>query len=154
MHSSLEVADKLLELAAADGRSLTPMQLIKLVYICHGWMLGLYGERLISDDVQAWKYGPVIPKLYQAVKNFRDQAVTGPLSEDGTAFDEIEEDLIRQVYQAYGARSGIALSELTHRSGTPWHSTVKPSGWGLVISDDLIEQHYKELATRYGSQAQ
>ncbi|MBN8811185.1 MULTISPECIES: hypothetical protein [unclassified Sphingomonas] len=38
------VADRLLELAAADGRERTPMQLPKLAYIAHGWHLALHGR--------------------------------------------------------------------------------------------------------------
>ena len=67
MHDSNKIANEFLRLAKESGQSLTPMQLLKLVFIAHGWMLGLYGEPLISDDVQAWKYGPVIPDLYQTL---------------------------------------------------------------------------------------
>ena len=62
------VANEFIHLAKADGRSLTPLQLIKLTYIAHGWMLTLYGRPLIVDEVEAWKYGPVIPDLYQATR--------------------------------------------------------------------------------------
>lgn len=43
-------------------------------------MLGLYGVPLIRDDVQAWKYGPVIPQVYHAgaVKDYRGRPVYGP----------------------------------------------------------------------------
>jgi uncharacterized phage-associated protein len=32
------VANEFIRLAAEDGRTLTPLQIIKLVYIAHGWM--------------------------------------------------------------------------------------------------------------------
>jgi len=44
MHSSITIANQLIKLAEAEGKTLTPMQLIKLVYLCHAWMLGLYGQ--------------------------------------------------------------------------------------------------------------
>ncbi len=31
------------------------MQLIKLVYLCHGWTMGLYSRPLI-ENVEAWQY--------------------------------------------------------------------------------------------------
>jgi uncharacterized phage-associated protein len=55
------VANRFLELAEAEGRSLTPLQLMKLVYIAHGWMLGIHQRPLIKDHIEAWKLGPVIP---------------------------------------------------------------------------------------------
>jgi uncharacterized phage-associated protein len=58
------IANYFIARAAADGKRLTPLQLIKLVYIAHGWYLGLTGEPLINEPPEAWQYGPVIPSLY------------------------------------------------------------------------------------------
>ena len=38
------------------------MQVLKLVYYCHAWMLGLYGRPLIRQPIEAWRYGPVVPE--------------------------------------------------------------------------------------------
>lgn len=151
MHDSNKVANRLLELATENGDTLTPMQLLKLVYICHGWMLGLYGVPLINDSVQAWKYGPVIPRLYNSVRAFRDQPVSARLTESdrNDVFLDIEDQVIRQTYSIYGQMSGPALSRLTHQDGTPWEQTFEPGVYGLVISNDLIEDHYSMLANKH-----
>ena len=62
MHSSIRIAVEFLELAKNQThyKEITTMQLLKLVYIAHGWMLGLYDKPLISDEVEAWQYGPFI----------------------------------------------------------------------------------------------
>jgi uncharacterized phage-associated protein len=147
MHDSNLIANELLDLAAQKGDTLTPMQLLKLVYIAHGWMLGLYGVPLIRDDVQAWKYGPVIPRLYNSIKDFRANPVQGPLNvRECPPLVDIECDLIAQVYNKYGAMNGIALSNLTHKPGTPWALTFKDGEHDIVISNDLIESHYADLA--------
>ena len=148
MKSSLTVANRFLELAEAEGDTLTPMQLIKLVYIAHGWMLGLYGRPLIKDEVQAWQYGPVIPRLYKAVKSYRSQPVEGPLAARGAGedLDAAEKDIVDQVFGLYGGYSGPALSRITHAPGTPWTKTYEPGSFGFTISNDLIEDHYQKLA--------
>jgi uncharacterized phage-associated protein len=147
MHDSNLVANRFLELASEHGDTLTPMQILKLVYIGHGWMLGMYGVPLIVDDVQAWKFGPVIPRLYNAVKDFRDNPVRGPLPvRDCPLLIDIETDLISQVYDQYGSMTGPSLSRLTHQAGTPWALTYREGVNGLVISNDLIEEHYNQLA--------
>ena len=61
------VADFLL---ANSDRKLTPMEVNKLVYISHGWMLALHDESLISEKIEAWKHGPVIPSLYHKFKMY------------------------------------------------------------------------------------
>jgi uncharacterized phage-associated protein len=149
MKSSLLVANRFLDLAKQKNDSLTPMQLIKLVYIAHGWMLGMHGRPLIKDEVQAWQYGPVIQNLYNVIKNFRSQPVVGPLeTNDNNDLDETESDIVDQTYNLYGHYSGPALSRITHAPGTPWTNTYSPGAFGKVISNDIIEDHYQILATR------
>lgn len=149
MHDSRTVANRFLTLAQEAGDCLTPMQVLKLVYIAHGWMLGLYGRPLIKDEVQAWQYGPVIPTLYNAMRDYRGSVVTNALkapAEDTLTANE--DDLVQQVYGMYGKKSGPALSRLTHADGTPWDLTYRPGSFGLVIPTDTIEDHYQRLAAK------
>ncbi|MBN9555723.1 MAG: DUF4065 domain-containing protein [Alphaproteobacteria bacterium] len=148
MHDSRTIANEILRVAEAHGNSLTPMQLLKLAYIAHGWSLGLYGNPLISNDVQAWQYGPVIPDLYNAVKNFRGRPVQFPIegAPHGDVLTPAEANLIRQVVQLYGDKSGPALSRLTHAPGTPWAQVYEDGTFGIDIPNDIIEDHYKRLA--------
>ena len=44
---------------------LTPLHINKLVFFSHGWNLGILKKPLIVDVVEAWKYGPIIPSIYQ-----------------------------------------------------------------------------------------
>lgn len=151
MASARAVANEFIRLAEEDGRNFTPLQIIKLAYIAHGWMLALYHRPLIDDRIEAWKYGPVIPSLYHDLKQFGAGSVTHPLTRrgffsDGPPLDEHEKDLVAQVYRVYGKMTGIQLSRLTHQQGTPWASTWTPESRGVPISNDLIEEHYRRLA--------
>ncbi len=146
--SARAVANEFIRLAEAEGKSLTPLQLIKLTYLAHGWMLALYQRPLISDRIEAWKYGPVIPDLYRALRDYGSGNVTSPIV-GGSRFvplDAQERDLIRQVYERYGNKNGILLSRLTHQPGTPWHMTWETDSLGRGISNDLIAEHYRQLA--------
>lgn len=144
------IANELIRLATAEGRGLTPMQLVKLTYIAHGWSLALLGRPLIGDHVEAWKYGPVIPSLYQYVKQYGSAPVTSPipvtLFSRAQSLDATDEALVRDVYAKYGKLTGIQLSHLTHKPGTPWFNVFDPDGWGIQIPNELIQRHYQELA--------
>ena len=130
MHDSRTVANRLLALAAAKSDTLTPMQVLKLVYIAHGWMLGLYGRGLIGDEVQAWQYGPVIPKLYNAMRSYGARFVTKMLNAPShDDLEDNEQDIVRQVYDIYGKKTGPALSRLTHAPGTPWARCPACAAW-------------------------
>ena len=154
MHDSATVANRFLELANEAKKTLTPMQLLKLVYIAHGWSLGLYGVPLIRHEVQAWQYGPVIPELYERIRKFKSLPVEGPVK--ASRRDQLSDrdlDIIRQVFVRYGDLPGPALSRITHADGTPWTLTYRPGTFGLVISNDLIEDYYFRLANRNDASA-
>jgi uncharacterized phage-associated protein len=152
MANSISVANRLLELAEAKGDSLTPMQLLKLVYIAHGWMLGLYSKPLINERVEAWQYGPVIPALYGHLRQYRGAPVSKKIKTlfNNPELDDVENDVVKQVYDAYSKFSGVQLSRMTHADGTPWANTYERGSFGKVIPVDLIEDHYKQLAARSG----
>ena len=77
--SALSVANELIRLSQESKKPLTPMQLIKMIYIAHGWMLGIYKRPLIHNRIEAWKYNPVIPDLYQSLKRYGSGYITQEL---------------------------------------------------------------------------
>ncbi|MCS1417467.1 MAG: hypothetical protein M2R46_05222 [Verrucomicrobia subdivision 3 bacterium] len=129
----------------------TPMQLIKLVYIAHGWMLGIHGRSLISEHVEAWKYGPVIPSTYRRYKSFRGSKITREPIDRTKDFTEEQSEHIQEVVDAYLEYSGIVLSAITHQEGTPWEVTCREFGDGCIIPNEVIKRHYKKLAAEDAS---
>lgn len=155
--SSIAVANEFIRLGMQDGKYFTPMQLLKLTYIAHGWHLGFFEKPLTDDDVEAWKYGPVIPNLYKAIKHHRGNSIHTQiplLDGEYTTLSKDNQDIIRFTYQRYGHLDGIALSSLTHQVGTPWYQFFNDITWGRKIPDSIIANHYtqklKELKVEYG----
>ncbi len=146
--SCLSVAKYILVKAEEQSRMLTPMKLIKLVYMAHGWMLGLYGRPLFRENAEAWKYGPVIRELYREVKQYRNNSIPPsrfkPVGID-LNFDEDEKSVMDQTVSVYGRYSAIHLSMMTHAKGTPWDIVYNEIGHDFVIPNDLIEEHYASL---------
>ncbi|RRD41629.1 DUF4065 domain-containing protein [Comamonadaceae bacterium OH3737_COT-264] len=148
MYDVLTVADAILKIAAQQGKTLTPMQLVKLTYIAHGWSLGLRGRDLFRNRIEAWRYGPVIPDLYHATKVYGRSPI--PINALGN-IDEIrvspeDKQFLEEVLAKYGHLSGISLSYITHQAGTPWTQVYKPDVSDQEIPDDLIAHHYRDLA--------
>lgn len=143
--SSETIAAWFLKKASESRTQLTPMQVNKLVYLAHGWNLGVYGRPLIPESVEAWKYGPVIPSIYHRLKHFKGNPVTDILR--GTPQGE-NIPILEKIWQSYGQFTGLQLSTVTHESGTPWHIAWHAMGAkdmiGCPIPDSLIQAHYKE----------
>jgi len=162
------IANFFIDAAAAEGKHLTPLQIIKLVYIAHGWHLGLTGEPLINEPPEAWRYGPVIPSLYHALKIYGNEPVQrritdfvpDPASQWNLSMTEVQpptepqiSKFLQSVWKAYGHLNGSQLSALTHRIGTPWYQTWETTGAkyskGFDIPEQSIGNHYRELNTQY-----
>ncbi len=147
-HDAGVIANMLIKLGAEKNRPFTPMQIIKLVYICHGFMLGLYHRPLIIQPIEAWKYGPVIETLYASMRKYGGSHVTKEIR-TGLSFkskgklDEYEQDIVEQVFNKYSYLSGIELSTLTHQEGTPWYIVWHERGGKRgIIPNDIIESYY------------
>lgn len=137
-HSASAVANALLTRAGARG--LDPMKLIKLSYLAQGWMLGLYGEPLIWEDAEAWKYGPVFREIYREVAG--RPIVQHLISMDRPILTPRETHLVNQIWDKYGTMTGIQLSALTHEKGSPWDVTYRRYGQNAVIPKNLIRDYY------------
>lgn len=123
MKHAVAVSNALVGMAERDGRSLTAQRILKLTYLAHGWTMALYNRHLLKESVAAWEYGSTIPELYKAVLQFRSHPVE-VLPDAGETLDDLEMDLVQQVYDLYGHLSGPALSRLTSAKGTPWGLTA------------------------------
>lgn len=142
----------LLKKAAEAGGGLTPLQINKLVYICHGWTLGKLERPLIenrSGQIEAWKYGPVVRNVYDRLKRWGAEEVTfDSFCEDfgsyglGTegakellseGLSDLEENdpeiykLLDIVWNVYKDFTGGQLITITHKDETPWRKHVRYS---------------------------
>ena len=140
-YDARQIANWFIQRAAQEGRPLSIMALLKLVYIAHGWNLEIQGKPLISNRIEAWQYGPVIPDVYRA---FRPQgvAVRQPDPNYATPSDPTDTAFLEEIYGIYGRMSPFRLSELTHVEGGPWETARKWGGWYAEIPNDLIHSHY------------
>jgi uncharacterized phage-associated protein len=165
----MAVANYFLELAEKEGKQLTPMQVQKLVYFAHGWHLALTGRPLIEEQVEAWTYGPVIPALYHAFKEFGGGPIEGRATElrvdvnpatgrrtilrvvTPTLDNECEvadleyiKSLVKRVWEVYGEWSAVQLSQMTHEPGGPWDVThsQNPDRKGTDIADQVIREYF------------
>lgn len=153
---SLQVVNWFRAKNVADMRSnimvepLTQMKVMKLMYYAQGIMLAAYDKKLFSDDIVAWKYGPVVEKVHETYKGFREIVSLedddeSPVSEDVLSdFDLVTKDqdaliVLETVMEEYGDKSAIELMNMTHNE-TPWKTTDQSA----VISVDSIKKYFKE----------
>ena len=124
----------------------TPMHILKLAYLSHGWMLGLHDRALIVEPVEAWQYGPVIANLYHRYKAFGGDPITLEFIDRTDEFTKNQQAVIEGVVNVYFDASALELSNITHNPDTPWDIVRRNYGPGAIIPNELIREHYKRLA--------
>lgn len=150
-HDAKAVANALIMKGVENGKPLTPLQIIKLTYLCQAWMLAMYGRPMFRQKVQAWQYGPVIPQVYHSVKHHGRDPVHTPLNAKPAIFSRNERHILDEVYRVYGDLSGVELSSLTHADGSPWHQVANgyPSRHNHEISHARMERYYGDQLARF-----
>jgi uncharacterized phage-associated protein len=159
-HSVLAIANEFLLRARAEGRHLTQMHLQKLIYLAHGWNLAVNGEPLIEDRFEAWEYGPVLRRLYDATRAYGSQNINSllrwgqdtpfPYDDYGEAKTELlesERDVVDEVWRIYGGYPAFKLSALTHEPESPWSDAFSQRR-NAQISNEAIKEYFVRLAAR------
>lgn len=153
-YSAAKIANRMLQIAREKGEDISPLKLLKLVYIAHGWSFPYLREPLLSEPAQAWQYGPVVPSLYRSVSRFRAGPITELISDtDPQELSPQADSLIRNVYDTYSPYSAIQLSNMTHMANTPWSEAWSLRGKNAVIPNDRIAAHYQHLLDTRGKAA-
>ncbi len=160
-YSCRALANTLLRMGEAQGvTDMSPMKLQKLVYYAHAWHLAFHGKPLIREEIQAWKYGPVIQELYHEFKEFGNDPIERPaheldyasetltlISPEIPADDTLTHELLKEVFRIYGHLTPIQLSNQSHSTQEPWSVVAEKfkdelPRW-LPIPNALIEQCFK-----------
>ena len=138
----ITIANKFIDLA--KNEPLTNMQLQKMVYIAHGFSLALRDTKLYYEYTRAWNFGPVVPELYEKLREHDSNQVKNKIS--SSPEEEIDKDsseIIEEVYKNYKQYSGSQLSGLTHQKNTPWSKTWESNKYGVIPADDIYK-FYKD----------
>jgi len=154
------IANYILDEAPKYGiTDLSPLKLMKLIFLAHGWSFYLCGENepLITEQPQAWQYGPVYRNVYDAVKKYGGSPIRERIINRETDFpyeadlSERQRKAINAVLKRYKDKSAFWLSNLTHLEGSPWFETWnKGSGNNNEIPATAMKNYYLEMAREMG----
>ena len=158
--NAIHIADSILATAHLYGMKLDPLQINKMCHLVNGFTLEERDEPAFYNNVEAWKYGPVIPEVYDAYRSYGAGTITHletcrtPLTDASAVsrrYDELVKiigpnvaSIISGVVKEYGKFSGNDLVGMTHGKDTPWKAAYKP-GRNNVIPTSTIRDFYRRL---------
>ena len=152
----LTIANTFLERFGKSGDGIEHMKLQKLVYLSYGVWLATKKKSLTTEKPEVWDYGPVFNSLYHTLNNYGHKPITKPQSRSPFEPPDIVEDnntdvqaLIDWIWMRYGHLSAFALSDMTHKDGTPWYQVAQSHNFKVpkktVIPDSYIMGEYSAL---------
>jgi uncharacterized phage-associated protein len=160
-YAPASIANGFLELGFRDGIAVDPMKIQKLSFFAQGYYLASTDDPLLNEQFQAWKFGPVLPTIYQRLKRFGGGAITeyaeiyDPILQASRPAAPPEDDPVfvkvrDYVWQTYGKWESTALSRLTHKEGGAWDKTRKanPGIEGPQIANADIRSDFLPLVKK------
>jgi len=153
METPLAIANYFIKKSQDTGVELSPMKLVKLIYLSHAWYLAITNEPLLPESVEAWKYGPVVPSIYHLFKKYGNEQITQmEMDYACMTYPEVTNkeviSLLDAIWELYALNySGLQLSTLTHEKDSPWYTTWHEKGGSnkkaVIIPNDLIKEYYR-----------
>lgn len=159
MYTASHLANFFLDKAEEEDIGVSPMKLLKLVYIGYGWMIAVLDRAPFDEPIEAWRHGPVVPSLYHEFKHFRSNPITtrsGNFDLDKSEFKEpripADDDkaitVLSKVWDVYKYFDAWDLRMKTHEQDTPWSEASK-AGRNNSIPPGKIKEHFKQKIDEY-----
>ena len=133
----------------ANGQSfsLSNLKLQKLLYFLQMYHYEQHGQLFFKDDVfEAWRYGPVIPKVYNEFKSFGANDIFLIQTPDLSTLSEQQRESIRNIWHFLRNKTASQLVTASHKEGGPWHIVYNDKKTPLKkIDNKLIEAEVNSL---------
>lgn len=149
MSTAISTGNTILQKAFLEGVDITPMKLQKLVYCLYKAMYKRTKHPLFDERFEAWKYGPVLPSIYDAFKQYGSNAIRDYARDyEGRIFVIDEEssnefrECLNETWAKYKGYDGLVLSAFTHKSDTAWRKAIDARRTYLDDQDIDMEEDF------------
>lgn len=142
--NEIELAKYIINKLADKNQKVNHLKLQKLLYYIQAWHLVYMDEPLFDSEFEAWLHGPVVRKVWDYYKSKSIMLDDLPReAEVNIELTEEQKEIINDVLEEYGDKSGYYLECLTH-SELPWKEARK-KGENTIISKDKMKEYYRSL---------
>jgi uncharacterized phage-associated protein len=148
-YKAIDIARYIIAVTYENGDSITNLKLQKLLYYAQAWyMVHHDGKRLFSDEIEAWKFGPVIRVVYIKYKRYGNGLIDKEEHCEDNIFGLAQCDLefIKGFSGEFMQYTAGALVDMIHRED-PWIEVFDESNpkASVVISPESMYRFYKSM---------
>jgi uncharacterized phage-associated protein len=113
-----------------------------LTYYAQAFHLALNDRLLFPEDIEAWKWGPVIPSVYKRYAGFGADPIVLPTDDPTPSVGDGIGEFLSQLTGFFRQYTAVNLSRATH-SEDPWIDASKSED--NVIRQEILRDYYRSL---------
>ncbi|WP_244832945.1 type II toxin-antitoxin system antitoxin SocA domain-containing protein [Clostridium sp. BJN0001] len=154
----LDIARYIINYGNKKEYNISNLKLQKILYFVQAsFLVDKNMQPCFNEDIEAWDFGPVVPKVYREFKMYGSNNIpyidsyidlsngiweaTKKLYNEDIIFPE-DKNLINSMVDECSQYSAGQLVEITHNQD-PWKN-VYFSGWNKIITKDSIYNFFSE----------
>lgn len=156
----LDVSRYIINYSNSNNYKISNLKLQKLLYFVQAYFLLEHEGNVCFDDrIEAWDFGPVVPKAYHEYKMFgslniptvtsyidfnsEDIWKSGVIEYNENVILKKDREDIASVIEEFSDYSASYLVSLTHRQ-KPWRDAYNTLGQNSVIEPEAIRRYFSE----------
>ncbi|MBR0101270.1 MAG: DUF4065 domain-containing protein [Treponema sp.] len=139
------VAKDILKIAEDHNEFVSNLKIQKLLYYAQAWyMVNNNGSLLFDDVIEARKFGPVVPSVYEKFKRFKRNPIKIVIKENELVeLTEEQKDYLKSFYEDFMPCSTTELISMTHNE-KPWQEAYA-LGLNTPISTKTMYSYYSQM---------
>lgn len=159
MYKVMDVSRYIINHLNDEGSSVSNLKLQKLLYFVQGFFLCIKDEPCFEERIEAWDFGPVVPKVYHEYKIFGANSIPSieghfefsshgnsievrKIIFDDSIFSDIDKGIINMVLDKLKKYSATKLVDITHNQA-PWQKAYE-CGRNNTISNESIKECFEK----------
>lgn len=140
MYAALDIAKYVVTKCKRDGKPISNLQLQKILYYIQRDYLQS-GSMAFQDSIEAWRFGPVVPKVYYYFCGAGSMPLIPLVEFDGNTISAYDKMRIDGIVEEKRKLSAWSMVSETHREGGAWDITYQNGkGYRSVIDRNLIRK--------------
>lgn len=141
MYDVLSVCKFIISNEDENGRSVSNLRLQKLLYFIQGQFLIERNELCFHNEIEAWKYGPVVPDAYRVYKFYGSSSIQE--NDNDSEIDDAFAELIERTLEEGSSFTTGQLIEQSHIEGGPWEKNYC-EGYKKIIPESDMRSFFRE----------
>lgn len=144
MYRAMDVANYIIGYTNSMEKPVTNLKLQKMLYFIQGFSYSKRDEAFISDDFEAWRYGPVVRDVYIEFSRYGSLLITDFYNSNyqNINFEKKDKEFLDDMIQSLNNYSTSKLVSASHAKDSPWALAYNNSDKSLISKED-IKNYFK-----------